>query len=100
VVLTGEHGWQVESEGKSEQGGSVGVEEMKRESSTQPHVHFMGVRGGGRRRARRREPGVEAVAAAMVQTRGLTGGPDRFNYFLDFPKQLKLVNSKQICSIA
>jgi hypothetical protein len=66
VVLTGEHGWRVESEGKSEQGGSVGVEEMKRESSTQPRVHFMGVRGSGRRRARRREPGVEAVAAAMV----------------------------------
>jgi hypothetical protein len=37
---------------------------------------------------------------AVVQTQGLTGGPDRFNYFLDFPKQLKLVNSKQICSIA
>jgi hypothetical protein len=32
---------------------------------------------------------------AVVRTRGLTGGPQKFNYFPDFPKLLKFINSKR-----
>jgi hypothetical protein len=62
--------WRVESGSKREQSGGVGVEEAKRESSTRPRADFKGVQGGGRRRARWREQGVEVVAVAMVCTSG------------------------------
>jgi hypothetical protein len=52
VVLFGEWRQRAESRGKSEQSGSVGMEEAKRKSSTRPHACFIDERGDGRRRAR------------------------------------------------
>jgi hypothetical protein len=51
VVLLGEWRRRAKSRGESEQSGSVGMEEAKRKSSTQPHACFIDERSDGRQRA-------------------------------------------------
>jgi hypothetical protein len=59
--------------------------------------------GDGGNQGRKQRPWPERQARSLnaaVRTRGLTGGPHRFDYFPDFLKQCELVNSKRTSSNA
>jgi hypothetical protein len=93
-----------ESGGQSEQGGMKAVEAERK--NPRPSAPFIATRGGGGRQRGGGKRGGATVwtlthdLGADVRTGRLTGGPTWFVFFLEFPKPLQLVKSKQMPYIA